>query len=143
MHAKFSDAFISFCASPKVFAKHDISIHRKNMVTTFAMTTSSKSSSVINFCVFWIFLIASYAIVIGGFMTLFLHLEKLIKKMLLRIFKFFPSGLRDATAPYFHLIEEHQCHRSVEKVIFEDPTLNFLHYCVCSQMHNMLFTIFR
>ena len=42
----FSNAFISFCASPKVFAKSATSsAYSKSIMTTFPMTTSSTHSS--------------------------------------------------------------------------------------------------
>ena len=55
---------------------------------------------------------------------LFLDLEKLWKKMPLDIFKLLPSRLMDAHSPYFHPIEKHYCHQSVEKIFLEDPSLN-------------------
>ena len=99
------------------------------------------------FCIFWIFLLASHLSLgswcnirqpftrpwsqwkvissqeVGRCIVLFFHLEKLLKKMLLDIFKLFPSGLRDAIAPHFHPIEKHWCHQYVENVFIEDTTL--------------------
>ena len=53
---------------------------------------------------------------------LFVNLQKFCKKMFLDIFKLFPSRFRDATTPYFHPIEKHRCHQSVENIFLEDPT---------------------
>ena len=48
---------------------------------------------------------------------LFLYLLKFCKKMFLAIFKLFPNRFRDATTSYFHPIEKHHCHQSVQKVM--------------------------
>ena len=52
---------------------------------------------------------------------LFFDLEMLCKKMILDIFKLFPSVLRDVITPHFHPIEKYWCHQSM-----------------CSQIHNMI-----
>ena len=65
----------------------------------------------------------------------FLTWRNFIREKLLYIFKLFPSGCRNAIIPYFHLTKEHQC----QKDIHWGPETYFLHDCMCSQMHNMLF----
>ena len=67
---------------------------------------------------------------------LFLDLEKFCNKMLLDIFKLFPSRLMNVISPYFYRIEKHQCHSNVEKVFLVNQHL-ILHECMCFQMHNM------
>mgnify|MGYP007069669951 CR=1 FL=1 len=61
---------------------------------------------------------------IGECIELVSWLEKQVCNQMVLV-KLFPSWLMDVIAPYFHIIEKHQCHQSVEQVFLEDTTLDF------------------
>ena len=61
-------------------------------------------------------------------MTFVSSLGEALYENALDMFKLFPSDLRDVITSYFYPIEKCQCDQSVEKIFFEDTTLNFFRF---------------